>query len=104
MVNVMRPSKQLKGTGVYVNKHLTKKNAKIATNGCILREQNKNKATWSRNGVGKVKRTARTSHGCCGTESERAGTIQMKMDIVWSEHCTLDKKWRNRKNEELNLS
>lgn len=73
MVNVMRPSKQLKGTGVYVNEHLTKKNAEIATNGRILREQNKNQATRSRNGVGKVKWTTRTSHGCCGTESKRAG-------------------------------
>lgn len=41
MVNVMCQSKQLKGTEVYVNEHLTKKNAEIARNGRILREQNK---------------------------------------------------------------
>lgn len=48
MVNVIRPSKQLKCTGVYVNEHLTKKDVEIARNGRILREQNKNQTTRSR--------------------------------------------------------
>lgn len=49
-VEVLRQSKKLKDTGVYVNEHLTKKNAEIAMNGRILRKQNKIQATWTRNG------------------------------------------------------
>lgn len=49
-VEVLKQAKKLKGTGVYVNEHLTKKNAEIAWNGRILRKQNKIQATWTRNG------------------------------------------------------
>lgn len=49
-VEVMKQAKKLKGTGVYINEHLTKKNAEIARNGRILRKQGKIQATWTRNG------------------------------------------------------
>lgn len=49
-INLLRQAKKLKGTGVYINKHLTKKNAEIARHSCILRKQNKIQATWTRNG------------------------------------------------------
>lgn len=40
---------KLKGTGVYLNEHLTKKNADIAREARRLRKGKKIKATWSRN-------------------------------------------------------
>ncbi|KAL7407651.1 hypothetical protein ABVT39_011735 [Epinephelus coioides] len=49
-IDVLKQSKNLKGTGVYMNEHLTRKNAEIARNGRMLRKQNKIQATWTRNG------------------------------------------------------
>lgn len=49
-IDMQKQSKNLKGTGVYVNEHLTRKNAEIARNGRMLRKQNKIQATWTRNG------------------------------------------------------
>lgn len=49
-VEVLKQARKLKGTGVYVNEHLTKKNAEIARNGRILRKQSEIQATWTRNG------------------------------------------------------
>ena len=49
-VEILRQSKKLKNTGVYINEHLTKKNAEIARNGCILRKQDKIHSTWTRTG------------------------------------------------------
>ena len=49
-INLLRQAKKLKGTGVYINEHLTKKNAEIARHSRILRKQNKIQATWTRNG------------------------------------------------------
>ncbi len=46
---LLRQAKKLKGTGVYLNEHLTKKNADIARRARILRKQNKIQATWTRN-------------------------------------------------------
>ncbi len=46
---LLRQAKKLKGTGVYLNEHLTKKNADIARHARILRKQNKIQATWTRN-------------------------------------------------------
>ena len=46
----MRQSKKPEGSGVYVNEHLTKKNAEVARNDGILRKQNKFQASWTRNG------------------------------------------------------
>ncbi len=40
-----RQAKKLKGTGVYLNEHLPKKNADIARHARILRKQNKIQAT-----------------------------------------------------------
>lgn len=40
----------LKGTGVYVNEHLTRKNADVARDACTRRKQNKIQTTWTRNG------------------------------------------------------
>ncbi|KAJ8386339.1 hypothetical protein AAFF_G00174360 [Aldrovandia affinis] len=40
---------KLKGTDVYVNEHLTKKNADIAKEARTLRKEKKIKATWTRN-------------------------------------------------------
>lgn len=47
---VLKQTKKLKDTGVYVNEHLTKKNAEIAKCARLLRKQNKIQATWTRNG------------------------------------------------------
>lgn len=49
-IDLLRQSRKLKGTGVYINEHLTKKNAEIAKCGRLLRKQNKIQATWTRNG------------------------------------------------------
>lgn len=47
---VLRQGKKLKGTNVYVNENLTKKNAEIARTARSLRKQHKIQATWTRNG------------------------------------------------------
>ncbi|XP_041957671.1 uncharacterized protein LOC121715803 [Alosa sapidissima] len=41
---------KLKGSGVYMNEHITKKNGDIAKEARFLRKGNKIKATWTRNG------------------------------------------------------
>ncbi|KAK7915580.1 hypothetical protein WMY93_011341 [Mugilogobius chulae] len=41
--------RNLKGTNVYINEHLTKKNADIAKQARLLRKQNKIQATWTSN-------------------------------------------------------
>lgn len=46
---LLRQGSKLKGTEVYINEHLTKKNADIARKARILRKQNKIQATWARN-------------------------------------------------------
>lgn len=48
-IELLRKAKKLKGTGIYVNKHLTKKNTDIDRQARILRKQNKIQATWTRN-------------------------------------------------------
>ncbi|KAI9517872.1 hypothetical protein NQZ68_001041 [Dissostichus eleginoides] len=46
---LIRQGRKLKGTNVYINEHLTKKNADIARRARILKKQNKIQATWSTN-------------------------------------------------------
>lgn len=46
---LLRQSKKLKGTGVYINEHLTKKNADLARQARMLKKQHKIQATWTRN-------------------------------------------------------
>lgn len=46
---ILRQGKKLRGTAVYLNEHLTMKNAEIAREARILRKNNKIKATWTRN-------------------------------------------------------
>lgn len=46
---LLRQAKKLKGMGVYLNEHLTKKNAAIARWARTLRKLNKVQATWTRN-------------------------------------------------------
>lgn len=46
---LLMQGKKLKGSAVYMNEHLTKKNADIARQARYLRKQNKIKATWTRN-------------------------------------------------------
>ena len=48
-IDLLKQAKQLKGTGVYLNEHLTKKNAEIARQARSLKKQNKIQATWTRN-------------------------------------------------------
>lgn len=48
--NVLMQAKKLKGTGVYINEHLTKKNGDIAREARLLRKQKGILATWTRNG------------------------------------------------------
>lgn len=53
--DLLSQAKKLKGTGVYLNEHLTKKNADIARNARYLRNQKKIQATWTRNGQVKIR-------------------------------------------------
>ena len=46
---IIRQGRKLKGTDVYINENLTKKNADIARKARILRKQNKIQATWTSN-------------------------------------------------------
>lgn len=46
---LMKQGKKLRGSDVYINEHLTKKNAEIAREARLLRKQNKIKSTWTRN-------------------------------------------------------
>lgn len=48
-VELLRNARKLYGTNVYVNEHLTKKNAEIAKEARLLRKQKKINATWTRN-------------------------------------------------------
>lgn len=48
-VELLKLTKKLKGTGVYVNEHLTRKNAEIAHEARLLRKQKRIQDTWTRN-------------------------------------------------------
>uniref|UniRef100_A0A1A8EKW8 FP protein C-terminal domain-containing protein n=1 Tax=Nothobranchius korthausae TaxID=1143690 RepID=A0A1A8EKW8_9TELE len=48
-VDLLKVAKKLKGTGVYVNEHLTKKNAEIAWQARVLKKERKIQDTWIRN-------------------------------------------------------
>lgn len=48
-IELLRQAKQLKGSDVYLNEHLTKRNADIARQARILRKEKKIQATWTRN-------------------------------------------------------
>ncbi|KAF3861161.1 hypothetical protein F7725_001416 [Dissostichus mawsoni] len=47
-IRTMINAKKLKGTGIYINEHLTKRNADIAKTARDLRKRNKMEATWTR--------------------------------------------------------
>ncbi len=49
--DLLMQAKKLKGTNVYLNKHLTKKNGDITREARMLRKQKKISATWTRNGI-----------------------------------------------------
>ena len=46
---ILSQAKKLKGSNIYINEHLTKKNAAIAKEARRLRKENKIISTWSRN-------------------------------------------------------
>ena len=48
-IELMKQGRKLQKTGVYINEHLTKKNADIAKEARNLRKDEKIKSTWSRN-------------------------------------------------------
>ncbi|XP_049340264.1 uncharacterized protein LOC125804780 [Astyanax mexicanus] len=48
-IELLRQAKKLKGTRVYLNEHLTKKNADIARQPRFLKKQQKIQSTWTRN-------------------------------------------------------
>lgn len=48
-VNLLRQGRNLKGTNVYMNEHLTKKNADIARKARLLKKQGKIQSTWTVN-------------------------------------------------------
>lgn len=48
-MDLLSQGRKLRGTNVYLNEHLTKKNADIARQARILKKQNKLQATWTRN-------------------------------------------------------
>ncbi len=47
-VDLMKQTKKLKGTKVFMNEHLTKRNANIAREAGMLRKMKKIQATWTR--------------------------------------------------------
>lgn len=47
--DLLRQTKKLRGTAVYINEHLTKKNSEIAGQARALRKQGKIQSTWTRN-------------------------------------------------------
>ncbi|KAF7652247.1 hypothetical protein LDENG_00099440, partial [Lucifuga dentata] len=47
--DLITQGKKLKGTNVYLNEHLTRKNAEIAREARILKKQTKIQATWTWN-------------------------------------------------------
>lgn len=47
--DLLRQGRKLKGTNVYLNEHLTKRNTEIAREARVLRRNDKIKATWTRN-------------------------------------------------------
>ena len=52
---LLRQGRKLKGSDVYINEHLTKKNAEIAREARMLKKQKKIQGTWSKNGKVLVK-------------------------------------------------
>lgn len=48
-VELLRQGIKLKGSTVYLNEHLTKKNSEIARQARILKKNNRIKGTWTRN-------------------------------------------------------
>ncbi|KAL7372664.1 hypothetical protein ABVT39_020373 [Epinephelus coioides] len=48
-IKLLRQARKLSRTGVYLNEHLTKKNADIAWQARILRKQNQIQSIWTRN-------------------------------------------------------
>lgn len=50
-VEVLKRARKRQGPGVYINEHLTKKDADLPKNGNILRKQGKIQTTWTRNGT-----------------------------------------------------
>ncbi|KAJ8358730.1 hypothetical protein SKAU_G00152550 [Synaphobranchus kaupii] len=48
-VELLRQGRKLKGTQVYLNEHLTKRNADIARTACFLRKQKIIQSTWTAN-------------------------------------------------------
>ena len=48
-IALLRQGRKLKGTNVYINEHLTKKNSDIARQARLLRKQNKIQSTWTAN-------------------------------------------------------
>lgn len=48
-IALLRQGRKLKGTNVYINKHLTKKNSDIARQAHLLRKQNQIQSTWTAN-------------------------------------------------------
>ncbi|CAL8252030.1 unnamed protein product [Merluccius merluccius] len=48
-VELLRQGRKLRGTNVYLNDHLTKRNADIAREARILKKQSKIQGTWTRN-------------------------------------------------------
>ena len=47
-IKVLKNVRKLKGTNVYINEHLTKKNGKIAKKARLLRREGKISNTWTR--------------------------------------------------------
>lgn len=48
-IELLKLTKKLRGTGVYVNEHLTKRNAEIARQARILKKEKRIQDTWTRN-------------------------------------------------------
>lgn len=46
---ILKQGKKLKGTDVYINEHLTKKNSDIVRRACMLKKHKKIQATWMSN-------------------------------------------------------
>ena len=46
-ISILKRGRKLKGTEVYINKHLTRRNGEIARRARILRKQSKIQSTWT---------------------------------------------------------
>lgn len=81
-IELLKLTKKLKGTGVYVREHLTKRNAEIARQARIVEKEKRIQDMWTRNCKAMIKFNG----------NQRSGSMQI-METGKREHKKSD--WRN---------